>query len=251
MTEGAPRVAVVTGAGQGIGAGIALCLAKGGFAVGIIDVDAEAAESTARAVRALGAPASGVRADVSVEADVQRAMETVTASLGAPLVLVNNAGFARDTNLRDMTLGDWEDVQAVHLRGSFLASRAVLPAMERRRWGRIIQVSSISAEGHAGRANYCAAKAGMHGFVKGLAVELGPVGVTVNAVAPGLIVTRMTEATAARRGLSLEDHLTDAVSRIPVGRAGRPEDIGALVTFLSGEDAGFITGQVIYVAGGV
>lgn len=250
MNEGARKVAVVTGAGQGIGAGIALCLARSGLAVGVVDIDVRAAETTARAVRAAGAPAVAVRADVGVEADVQQAIEAIGASLGPPLVLVNNAGFARDSNLRDMSPKDWDDVHTVHLRGSFLMSRAVLPAMERSGWGRIVQISSTSAEGHSGRANYCAAKAGMHGFVKGLAVELGPVGVTVNAVAPGLIVTRMTQATAARRGLTLEDHLDEAVSRIPVRRAGRPEDIGALVAFLSGADAGFITGQVIYVSGG-
>ena len=145
---------------------------------------------------------------------------------------------------------DWDGVHAVHLRGSFLMVRAVVRGMEEARWGRTIQISSVSAQGHAGRANYCAAKAGMHGLVKSLAIELGPLGVTANAIAPGLIVTRMTDATAKRRGLSLEEHLADAVTRIPVGRVGTPVDVAAAVAFLAGEDAGFISGQVPYVAGG-
>ena len=251
MTSSQRAAAIVTGGGHGIGAGIARRLAHAGHPVGLLDTDLAGAEATASELRRSGATAIAVETDVSREDDVLSAYARVTDAIGAPLILVNNAGFARDGPLRDMTLSDWDDVQAVHLRGSFLMTRIVLPAMEAGRWGRIIQISSISADGHADRANYCAAKAGMHGFVRGLSVELGPSGITINAIAPGLVVTRMTEATAARRGLSLEAHLADAVTRIPVRRAGTPDDIGALAAFLASDDAGFVTGQVIYASGGV
>lgn len=244
------RVAIVTGAGNGIGAAIAHRLAAGGAAVAVLDVDAHGVDTTVASITGAGGRAVGLRADISCEQEVSEAVRRVSSELGAPTILVNNAGSARDVALRDMSADDWDGVHAIHLRGSFLMARAVVRGMEEARWGRIVQISSISAQGHAGRANYCAAKAGMHGFVKSLAIELGPMGVTANAVAPGLIVTRMTDATAKRRDLSLEEHLADAVTRIPVGRVGTPADVAAAVAFLAGEDAGFISGQVLYVAGG-
>lgn len=244
------ELVIVSGAARGIGAAIARKFAGQGLAVGLIDIDVKECTETAQAIVSAGGEAASFAADVSSEKAVDEAVEFFADTLGPPSILVNNAGFARDTDLRNMKTDDWDAVHSVHLRGSFLLARRILPYMEAKGWGRIINISSISAQGHAGRANYCAAKAGMHGFIKALAVELGPLGITANAVAPGLIVTRMTDATASRRGLSLDDHLADAISRIPVRRAGRPEDIAHTVAFLASRDSGFINGQVIYVAGG-
>lgn len=246
-----PRLALITGAAQGIGAAVAQRLAADGRTVALLDVDSEGLAATVRAIEAQGGRALSACVDIADEQAASEAVRAIVDEAGHPSILVNNAGMARDVSLFDMTLDDWDAVQSVHLRASFVFARALAPAMAESGWGRIIQISSISAEGHAGRANYCAAKAGMHGFVKALAVELGPMGITANAVAPGLIVTRMTQATAARRGLSLEEHLADSVTRIPVRRAGHPADIAAAVAYLSSEEAGFVSGQVLYVAGGV
>ncbi len=165
-------------------------------------------------------------------------------------MLVNNAGVIRDNLLFKMTDADWDTVMNVHLRGAFLMSRATQKHMTDAGWGRIVNLSSSSALGNRGQANYSAAKAGLQGFTKTLAIELGPFGVTVNAVAPGFIVTEMTAATAARMGVPFEDFQKMAVERIPVRRVGQPEDVAATISFLVSEDASFVSGQVIYVAGG-
>lgn len=244
------RVAIVTGAAGGIGEGIAQRLVEGGCAVALLDIDAEKCEAAAtRLGRA--SDVIGVQADVSDPQAVAKAVDLVVARLGAPTILVNNAGFARDVPFDQMTLEQWDLVQGVHLRGAFLMSRAIVPYMKEQRWGRVINISSISARGHPERANYCAAKAGMEGLVRALAAELGPFGITANAVAPGLVVTAMTDASALRRNLSLDDHVADVVSRIPVRRAGAPADIAHAVAYFASEEAGFVTGQVLTVSGGV
>jgi 3-oxoacyl-[acyl-carrier protein] reductase len=247
---GRANVAVVTGAAQGIGATIAVQLAQDGHPVALVDRNFEEASNVAARISASGSPAVAINANIASEDEVEAAVAEIIRSLGFPAILVNNAGFARDAFMADMATEDWDDVVAVHLRGAFLMTRAITPMMSLNGWGRVINISSISAQGHAERINYCAAKAGLHGFTKALAVELGPSGVTANVVAPGLIVTSMTEATAKRRGRNLADHLTDAVSRIPVGRAGTTADVAHAVSFLASCKAGFINGQVIYVAGG-
>lgn len=244
------RVAIVTGAAGGIGEGIAERLARDGCAVALIDVDGDRCAGAAARLGAFG-QTMAAQADVSDPQAVANAVDRVVEQFGAPTILVNNAGFARDKPFVQMSLEEWDLVQGVHLRGSFLMSRAVVPYMKAQRWGRIINISSISASGHPERANYCAAKAGVEGFVRSLAVELGPLGITANAVAPGLVVTAMTHATAARRKLSLEDHLADTVSRIPVKRPGTPGDIAHAVAYFASEEAGFVTGQVLTVSGGV
>lgn len=241
---------MVTGAARGIGAAVAIRLASDGFSVAVLDRKVEDCSSTVSQICASNVRAIGVGADVANELEVIRAVEHITNRLGPPTVLVNNAGFARDGLLADMSVDAWDSVQGVHLRGSFLMTRAVQRFMAEAGWGRIINISSISAQGHAGRVNYCAAKAGMHGFVKALAVELGPLGITANAIAPGLIVTAMTSATAERRGMSLKEHLADAATRIPVRRVGQPEDIANTASYLASAESGFVSGQVIYVAGG-
>ncbi|MCB2408706.1 SDR family oxidoreductase [Hymenobacter lucidus] len=244
-----PKIALVTGAAQGIGAGIAQRLAADGCLVVVLDQTEQLGRRTVAAIVGDGGQALAVGADVASEQAVAEAVQRITAEVGAPTILVNNAGFARDGSLLNMSVQDWDEVVAVHLRGSFLLTKACLPGMRAAGWGRIVNISSISAQGHRDRANYCAAKAGMHGFIKSLAVELGPYGITANVVAPGLVVTAMTEATARRKGMTLEAHLQQAVQQIPVNRAGAPADVAHAVSFFSSEAASFITGQVLYVAG--
>ncbi len=247
MTE---RVAIVTGAARGIGAATARRLASDGMAVAVLDLQEEACKETVDDITKAGGRALAVGADVSKAEHVQEAVERVQADLGEPAVLVNNAGIIRDNLLFKMTDDDWDAVLGVHLRGAFLMSRAVQKYMVEQRYGRIVNLSSSSALGNRGQVNYSAAKAGMQGFTKTLAIELGPFGVTANAVAPGFIVTDMTAATAARVKMSFEDFQTAAAGQIPVRRVGQPADVAHVISFLASEGAGFVSGQVIYVAGG-
>ncbi|GAB2960676.1 3-oxoacyl-ACP reductase FabG [Micromonospora polyrhachis] len=244
------RVAIVTGAARGIGAATALRLAADGLAVAVVDLDEVAAQSTVDAISAAGGRALAIAADVADRAQVQAAVDRVAAELGAPSVLVNNAGVLRDNLLFKMTDADWDTVLGVHLRGAFLFSQAAQKHMVDQRWGRIVNLSSTSALGNRGQANYAAAKAGLQGFTKTLAIELGQFGITVNAVAPGFIATDMTAATAARIGVDFDDFQERIAAQTPVRRIGRPEDIAHTVSFLASEGASFVSGQVIYVAGG-
>ena len=251
MTEASTqRVAVVTGAARGIGAAVATRLAKDGFAVAVLDLDESACGETVKTITADGSRALAVGVDVADAGAVAAAVERVATELGAPSVLVNNAGIIRDNLIFKMSDDDWDAVIAVHLRGSFLMTRACQAYMTKAGWGRIVNLSSTSALGNRGQANYAAAKAGLQGFTKTLAIELGRFGVTANAIAPGFIVTDMTAATAARIGMDFEQFQKAAAAEIPVQRVGRPEDIAATVSFLVREEAGFVSGQVIYVAGG-
>jgi len=244
------RTAIVTGAARGIGAAVARRLAADGMAVAVLDLDESACATTVDAITAAGGRALAVGADVSDEAAATGAVERVAAELGGPTVLVNNAGIIRDNMLFKMTVADWDSVMAVHLRGAFLMSRAAQGHMIAAGWGRIVNLSSTSALGNRGQANYSAAKAGLQGFTKTLAIELGKFGVTANAIAPGFIETEMTHATAARMGITFEQLSQAMVGQIPVGRLGQPDDIAAAVAFFAGEGAGFTSGQVLYVAGG-
>jgi 3-oxoacyl-[acyl-carrier protein] reductase len=249
-TTGASRVAIVTGAARGIGAATALRLAEDGFAVAVLDLEESAAKGTVEAIEAAGGKALAVGADVSDPDQVAAAVERVAAELGAPTVLINNAGVTRDNMLFKMTETDWDMVMNVHLRGAFLMSRAVQKHMIDQKWGRIVNLSSVSALGNRGQANYSTAKAGLQGFTKTLAIELGKFGVTANAIAPGFIETEMTKATAERMGIPFDDFIKGAASQIPVARVGQPEDIAHLVSFFVSEGAGFVSGQVVYAAGG-
>jgi 3-oxoacyl-[acyl-carrier protein] reductase len=244
------RAAVVTGAARGIGAAIARRLSRDGLAVAVLDLDVAGAKAVVRDIESAGGTALPLGVDVADEQSVQAAVATVADELGAPTVLVNNAGVTRDDLLFKMSLQDWEAVMGVNVRGSFLMSRAAQKYMTEARWGRIVNMSSVSALGNRGQANYSAAKAGLQGLTKTLAIELGKFGVTVNAIAPGFIETEMTAALAARTGVPFDDMKAAVAARIPVGRVGRPEDIAATASFLVRDEASFVSGQVIYVAGG-
>jgi len=247
---GSARTAIVTGAARGIGASIATRLAHDGYAVGVIDLNEADTVGTVETIASAGGKAVGVGADVSDASAVTAAVATVAEALGAPTVLVNNAGILRDNLLFKMTDEDWDAVIRVHLRGAFLMSREVQKHQVEADWGRIVNLSSTSALGNRGQANYAAAKAGLQGFTKTLAIELGRYHVTVNAIAPGFIATDMLRATADRMGVSFEDFLEAATKEIPVGRIGSPDDVAAAASFFCSEEAGFVSGQVLYVAGG-
>jgi len=245
-----PRTAIVTGAARGIGAATARRLASDGHAVGVLDLDGGSCAETVDAITAGGGKAAAVAVDVSRADQVAAAVQRVVDELGAPTILVNNAGITRDNLLFKMSEEDWDAVIDVHLRGSFLMTRAVQVHMTAERFGRIVSLSSTSALGNRGQVNYSAAKAGLQGFTKTLAIELGRFGVTANAIAPGFIQTEMTRATAERLGVAFEDFMAHSAKEIPVQRVGQPEDIAATVSFLTSDEAGFVSGQVIYVAGG-
>ncbi|ROQ40779.1 3-oxoacyl-[acyl-carrier protein] reductase [Frondihabitans sp. PhB188] len=249
-TDPEQRIAIVTGGGRGIGAAVGRRLARDGMAVALVDLRQEDADAAAAEITAAGGRAVGVAADVSDEESVAGAVGRVEAELGAPTVLVNNAGILRDNLLFKMSVDDWDAVLGVHLRGAFLMSRAVQKHQVDQGWGRIVNLSSSSALGNRGQANYSAAKAGMQGFTKTLAIELGPFGVTVNAIAPGFIETAMIAQTAERMKVPLETFLTEAAKQIAVRRVGQPDDVAAAAAYFCSEEAGYVSGQVLYVAGG-
>jgi len=244
------RTAIVTGAARGIGAAVAKRLASDGMAVAVIDLDESACKPVVAEIEAAGGKAIAVGADVTDESAVENAVTRIAEELGAPTVLVNNAGVIRDNLLFRMTTDDWDTVMNVHLRGAFLMARTAQKHMTEAKFGRIVNLSSTSALGNRGQANYSAAKAGLQGFTKTLALELGKFGVTANAIAPGFIETEMTAATAERMGVTFEDFKAGAAKQIPVARTGRPDDIAHAVSFFASAEAGFVSGQVLYVSGG-
>ena len=242
------RVVLVTGSARGIGAATAKRFADEGASVAVLDLDQQAAEATAGGLGA--AKAIGVACDVADSGSVATAVARVVEELGGLDVLVNNAGVTRDNLLFKMSEDDWDLVMSVHLRGSFLMSREAQKHMVAAKHGRIVNLSSVSALGNRGQANYSAAKMGLQGLTRTLAIELGPFGINVNAVAPGFIVSDMTDDTARRVGMEPEAYRAAAAERTPVRRVGHPEDIAASVAFLCSDEASFITGQTLYVDGG-
>ncbi|MGZ4494905.1 MAG: 3-oxoacyl-ACP reductase FabG [Nocardioides sp.] len=248
MSRFAGRVAVVTGSARGIGAATAARFAAEGAKVAVLDLDQDAAAGTAAG---LGAEeAVGLACDVADATSVENAVTAVVERLGGLDILVNNAGVTRDNLLFKMTEDDWDTVMGVHLRGAFLMSRAAQKHMVGKKYGKIVNLSSISALGNRGQANYSAAKAGIQGFTRTLALELGPFGVNVNAIAPGFVVTEMTDATARRVGMDPEEYRKGAAALSAVKRIGYPEDIAAAAAFLCSDEASYITGQTLYVDGG-
>lgn len=244
------KVAFVTGGSRGIGKGIAQHFAEEGAKVAIIDINEEALFKTAEEFKGQGYEVFAKKANVVDSNDIETAMEETVTAFGSIDILVNNAGVIRDNLLFKMTDSDWQQVMNVHLNGSFNAARAAQKYMVNNKYGRIINISSTSALGNRGQANYATAKAGLQGLTKTLAIELGKYGITVNAVAPGFIETEMTKETAKRIGIPFEELVKASVSTIPVGRSGKPADIANAVAFFADEKSSFINGQVIYAAGG-
>ena len=224
-------------------------MAEDGFDIAVLDLDAASCGETVSAINTLGKRAIAVGADVADEAAVKAAVAAVVSGLGPPTILVNNAGILRDRSLAKMTLDEWDSVINVNLRGAFLMCREVQPHMRAAGWGRIVNLSSTAALGNVGEANYAAAKAGIQGLTKTLAIELGRYGITANAVAPGFVETSMTHAVAERIGMPFEDMIRQELLSIAVGRIGQPEDIAHAISFFVDVRSGFITGQVLYVAG--
>jgi 3-oxoacyl-[acyl-carrier protein] reductase len=244
------RVALVTGAAKGIGAGIAVRFAQAGARVAVLDLDAAACAETVSAVEAAGSKAIALGVDVSDEVAVEKATDDIVQQFGQLDIAVNNAGVTRDNLLFKLSREDWDVVLRVHLGGAFAVSKAAQRHMVPARYGRIINLSSVSALGNRGQANYSAAKMGIQGFTRTLALELGPFGITANAIAPGYIDTDMTRATAERLGVPLEERLAAMAKTTPVRRIGYPSDIANAALFFAQEPSGFVTGQTLYVDGG-
>jgi 3-oxoacyl-[acyl-carrier protein] reductase len=244
------RVALITGGARGIGAGIAARFAEAGADVAVLDLVEDTAAGTVAAVEQAGRRGLGLGADVSDRDSVGAAMQRVIDEFGRLDVVVNNAGVTRDNLLFKMTADDWDTVMQVHLRGTFNVTQAAQAHMVAAKYGRIVNLSSTSAFGNRGQTNYSAAKAGIVGFTKTAAIELGPFGITVNAIAPGYIDTEMTRATAERLGIPLEQRLEAVASALPVRRVGQPADIANAALFFADEASGYVTGQLLVVDGG-
>ena len=245
------RVAVITGAARGIGFGTARRFAEEGASVAILDLDEAAASEAAGKLELVdGAGSVGIGCDVADAASVDAAVERVVSELGGIHILVNNAGVTRDNLLFKMSEEDWDTVMAVHLKGAFLMTRAAQKHFVEQKYGKIINLSSVSALGNRGQANYSAAKMGVQGFTRTLGIELGPFGVNANAIAPGFIATEMTDATARRLKMEPEQLREMNAEHNPVRRVGHPEDIAAAAAFLCSDEASYITGQTLYVDGG-
>ena len=244
------KVAIVTGAGQGIGAATADRLAAEGAAVAVVDVTEATASRTAAGITSRGGRATAMVCDAASPAEVEATVQRVLTELGRLDVLVNNAGITRDNLLYRMTDEDWAAVIGVNLTGVFLFCRAAQRPMVEARYGRIVNLSSRSALGNRGQANYAAAKAGIQGLTATLAIELGPFNITVNAVAPGYVDTPMTAATAQRLGVEPEEHQKAAAAATPLRRVAQPSEIAAAIAFLASDDASYVSGQTLYVNGG-
>jgi 3-oxoacyl-[acyl-carrier protein] reductase len=234
------KVALVTGGARGIGGATAARFAAEGASVAVTDLDFEGSE-----VEALQ-----IRCDVTSRADVEAAVGQTVAEFGGLDFLVTCAGITRDNLIHKLSDEDWDSVLATHLRGTFLAVQAAQRHMVEQKAGKIVLISSTSALGNRGQTNYAAAKAGIQGMARTLSIELGPFGINVNCVAPGFIVTRMTEAIAERTGLDFEQVKAAAAEQTPLRRVGEPGEIASVIAFLCSEDASFVSGQVIYVRGG-
>jgi len=239
------RVALVTGGGRGIGAATARLLAAEGARVAVSDLDEAPAREVADPIGGLA-----IACDVSVPSEVDAMVELTIKELGGLHMLVTCAGIIRDNLLFKMTDEDWDAVIDTHLKGTFLCARAAQKHMVERKYGKMVFLSSTSALGNRGQANYSAAKAGLQGMARTLAIELGPFNVNVNTVAPGFVETRMTRATAERMGMDFETFKLGAASQIPLRRIGQPEDIASVIAFLCSDESSFVSGQTIYVRGG-
>jgi len=239
------KVVLVTGGGRGIGAATAERFARDGAKVVISDMDLDEAQQVARPIQGLA-----IACDVTDREQVNGMVARTVGELGRLDVLVCSAGIIRDNLLFKMTDEDWDAVIDTHLKGSFLCARAAQRPMVDQKYGKMVFLSSTSALGNRGQANYSAAKAGLQGMARTLAIELGPFNINVNTVAPGFVETRMTRATAERMGVDFDAFKIGAASQIPLGRIGQPEDIAHVIAFLCSDEASFVSGQTVYVRGG-
>jgi 3-oxoacyl-[acyl-carrier protein] reductase len=244
------KVALVTGGARGIGAATSERFASEGAAVVVSDLDRDPAEETSNKIRSAGGKALAVACDVAKRSDVAGMVEQAVKEFGRLDVLVTCAGITRDNLVYKMSDDDWDAVIDTHLKGTFLSAQAAQKVMVEQKSGKMVFLSSVSALGNRGQTNYSAAKAGLQAMARTLAIELGRYNINVNAVAPGFVETRMTEATAERMGVSWEDFKKAAADNTPLRRTGKPEDIASVIAFLCSEDASFVTGQTIYVRGG-
>jgi 3-oxoacyl-[acyl-carrier protein] reductase len=245
------KVVLVTGASRGIGRATAQRFVQEGARVCLSDMDGDGAKTAAEELDKEGFRVFPARLDVTEPTEVEAVVEEeVVGRCGRLDILVNNAGVTRDALVFKMSDEDWSSVLDVHLTGAFLCSRAAQKHMVQNGYGRIVNVSSVAALGNRGQSNYSVAKAGLIGLTKTLAMELGQFGITANAVAPGFVETEMTRETAERMGVDFEDFRSSMVEEIPVGRSGKPEDVASAITYLASEEASFVSGQVLYVAGG-
>ncbi len=250
MNRFTDRVAIVTGAAQGIGAATATLLAEQGAAVAVVDLTAERAEPVVQKIAAAGGRAIAVGADVSDVTAVQQMVDSTLDAFGRVDILVNNAGITRDDLLFKMPKENWDAVIATNLTSLFLCCQAASAPMVKAKYGRIVSLSSRSALGNRGQVNYAAAKAGVQGITATLSLELGPFGITVNAVAPGFIATAMTDATATRVGYDPAEYQKLASEQIPLRRVGQPEEVASVIAFLASDEASYVTGQTLYINGG-
>ena len=238
------KVALITGAASGIGAATARRFAREGALVGINDADAAGAQTVAQEIQAAGGKVLAVPGNVTKGAEVGEMVRQIVAAWGRVDILINNAGINKDAMAAKMTEEQWDEVLDVNLKGTFLCAQAVLAGMRERGWGRVVNTSSIGALGNIGQANYAASKAGVIGLTKTLALEYAKYGVTVNCVAPGATLTRMMAG--------IHDKVKEQIiAKIPAGRVAIPDDIAAVHCFLASDDAAYITGQVIFVDGGI
>jgi 3-oxoacyl-[acyl-carrier protein] reductase len=243
-------VAVITGGGRGIGAASAERLAAERASVVVSDMDAATTQETATKIADGGGRAIGVQCDVTKRESVEALVKAAVEEFGRLDILVCCAGIIRDNLIYKMTDTDWESVIDTHLKGTFFCAREAQKVMVPQKYGRMIFLSSTSALGNRGQTNYSTAKAGLQGMARTLAIELGRYGITVNAIAPGFVETAMTRQTAERIGMDFEQFKQGAAAQIPVQRIGQPEDIAAAVAYLTSEEAGFVSGQTLYVRGG-
>jgi 3-oxoacyl-[acyl-carrier protein] reductase len=242
------KIAVVTGAAGGIGAATARLLASEGAAVALVDVTAP--RDLAEQIASEGGAARAYACDITDQPAVDAVFDSIATDFGALHILVNNAGITRDSLFFRMPKTDWDAVIAVNLTGAYHCAQAAQRYMAAQRYGKIVSLSSRSALGNRGQANYAAAKAGIQALTATLAIELGPFNINVNAVAPGYIATAMTAATATRVGATPEDHQRDAAQRTPLGRVGQPAEVAAVIAFLAADEASYVSGQTLYVNGG-
>ena len=244
------RTAVVTGGGRGIGLAIGRRFAQNGDSVVLIDLDPGVAEAGKALADETGAAVKGIKCDVTDGVAVKDSFAAVAEEFGSVDVLINNAGVLRDNLIHKMSEDDWDTVMGVHLKGAYLCAKAAQTYMVPKRYGKIVNLSSTSSLGNRGQLNYSTAKAGLQGFTRTLALDLGKFSINVNCIAPGFIDTEMTRSTAERQGIDPEDYKKMKAEKIAIGRVGVPEDVANVANFLASDEASFVNGQIIYVSGG-